>query len=205
MSDGQDSLLARAKAGGRDALGELLTLHTPGLRGHLRGRIPGKWQSLLSEDDVVQQTLADSIRGITRVTASTDQSYASWLRTTADNNLSDAIKALEAEKRGGDRNRVDTVRRGDVYTSLLTKLPASGTTPTGRVGRPEAKALILRALEQLPEPYAKVISLYDLEERPSAEVAKLMGRSVGAVLMLRLRALTRLTELLAPKLQSRPY
>ena len=44
-----------------------------------------------------------------------------------------------------------------------------------------------------------MIRLYDLEGRPIAEVAAEMGRSSGAVHMLRARAHDRLRELLGPE------
>ncbi|HEY3242379.1 MAG TPA: sigma-70 family RNA polymerase sigma factor, partial [Phycisphaerae bacterium] len=53
------------------------------------------------------------------------------------------------------------------------------------------------AIGKLPADYAKVVRMYDLEGRSVAEVAAAVGRSEGAVYMLRSRAHDRLRELLA--------
>ena len=50
--------------------------------------------------------------------------------------------------------------------------------------------------QALPPDYARTIQLYDLEDRSVEEVAAAMGRSAGAVFMLRTRALDRLRVLL---------
>jgi RNA polymerase sigma-70 factor (ECF subfamily) len=52
--------------------------------------------------------------------------------------------------------------------------------------------LLAEALSRLPEDYRKVIVLRNLEGLSHEEVATRMGRAVGAVSMLWLRALSRL-------------
>ena len=52
------------------------------------------------------------------------------------------------------------------------------------------------ALNTLPADYRTAVRLYDLEGRPVAEVAGTMGRSAGAVHMLRARAHERLRAFL---------
>jgi DNA-directed RNA polymerase specialized sigma24 family protein len=60
----------------------------------------------------------------------------------------------------------------------------------------EAVQVLNSLLERMPPDYAGVIRHYDLEERPVAEVAAALGRSAGAVYMLRARAHDLLRELL---------
>ena len=62
----------------------------------------------------------------------------------------------------------------------------------------EHAQLVRAAIRELPEAYARVIELYDLECRPIEDVAAELQRSQGAVYMLRRRALERLHELLGP-------
>ena len=54
------------------------------------------------------------------------------------------------------------------------------------------------ALGSLPGDYEKVVRMYDLEGRPIGEVAAELGRSEGAVYMLRARAHDRLREQMGP-------
>ncbi|MBP7937722.1 MAG: sigma-70 family RNA polymerase sigma factor, partial [Phycisphaerae bacterium] len=48
----------------------------------------------------------------------------------------------------------------------------------------------------LPETYRRVVEQFDIEFRPPAEIARALGRSVGAVYMVRTRAHDRLREIL---------
>ena len=192
----ESEILSRAVAGDRQALGNLLARNTPDLRRHLAGRVPPRWRSLLSEDDVVQQTLADAARWITRIEADDDRSFACWLAKTADRNLTDAVRMLEADKRGGDWHYVDGSSSGATWSDLFGRLPATQPTPTREARRREAEAAVGSALESLPKPYARVIQMFYLEGKPVEEIAAVLGRSPGAVYMLRQRALERLHELL---------
>jgi DNA-directed RNA polymerase specialized sigma24 family protein len=54
----------------------------------------------------MQQTYTDAILDIHQLLACTEEAFAAWLHTLARRNLFDAIRLLEAEKRGGQRRRV---------------------------------------------------------------------------------------------------
>ena len=82
------------------------------------------------------------------------------------------------------------------YVSLLENLGGTITTASRHAQKNEAKIMLEACLGQLPPDYAKVILLHELEGQSASEVAKSIGRSIGAVYMLRARALTRLRELL---------
>ena len=79
---------------------------------------------------------------------------------------------------------------------LFSHIQASITSPSGRAARIEVKELLNRAIEQLPESYRKVVTLYDLKERSAEEVAAVCECSPGAVYMRRARAHEMLKSLL---------
>ena len=60
----------------------------------------------------------------------------------------------------------------------------------------EGEGRLRQALATLPETYREVVERYELGGESAAEVAKRLGRSVGAIFMIRARALRRLLELL---------
>ena len=196
MEASDDNLLQQAVRGDRDALVTLLKRHGPAVRGRLAGRIPKRWQSLVSEDDVVQQTYADVIAHIGQFLSDSEPAFTSWLVTIARRNLTDALKGLKAEKRGGDRRPVQPRTSEESFAALYEVLSSGGTTPSGKVARGEAKTALERAIDALPEVYARVVRMYDLECRPVQEVAQALERSQGAVFMLRARAHDRLHEIM---------
>ena len=69
-------------------------------------------------------------------------------------------------------------------------------TPSRIAARGEARKILDSALVMLPPDYGTVIHLYDLEGRTASEVAERMGRSEGAVYMVRTRAHERLRAIL---------
>jgi RNA polymerase sigma-70 factor (ECF subfamily) len=196
MPTSDDNLLNRAVQGDRGALDALFLRHGPAARASLAGRIPKRWQAVLSEEDVMQQTYANAIAKIQQFTSSSENSFARWLETAARRSLRDALKMLAAEKRGGNRRPVRARTADESLLDLWQVLSSTGTTPSGKAGGDEVKASLRRAIDELPEIYAQVVKLHDLEGRPVEEVAAALQRSPGAVFMLRARAIERLHEIL---------
>jgi RNA polymerase sigma-70 factor (ECF subfamily) len=124
------------------------------------------------------------------------EAFPSWLRQMAENNLRDAIRALEARKHPSPRNQLEAHATTDSAMALFDTLSSGSGTPSRAARRNEARRLLAEAIRCLPADYARAVQLYDLESRPVEEVAAALGRSVGAVYMLRMRAHDRLRDLL---------
>ena len=56
-----DELLNAAINGDQDALSHLLQASATEVRHSIQGKIDSRWKSVLSEDDVMQQTYADRV------------------------------------------------------------------------------------------------------------------------------------------------
>ena len=121
--------------------------------------------------------------------------FRGWLAQIAENNLRDAIRALQRDKRPESHRRVTRGSGTSAETLVATLMDASPTAGSIAAGR-EAVSRLREALKRLPDSYRQVVVELDLAERPVAEVAADMERSPGAVHMLRARALDRLRELL---------
>jgi len=191
-----DNLLCRAARGDQGALVALLERHGPSARRSLAGQVPKRWRSVLSEDDVMQQTFADAVGHICEFESENESAFAHWLTTIAKRTLLNAIKMLEAEKRGGTRKRLEQPASEESFVALWELLATTGSTPSMCVARREAQGALASAIEQLPEAYARVVQMYDLEGWPVHEVARALQRSPGAVFMLRARAHQRLHEIM---------
>ena len=195
------NLELRAVEGDQDALTRLIELHDATLRGKLGGKIPKRWQAVLSLDDLMQETYTDAFLDIADFTPRGDGAFEAWLITVAKHNVISAVRSLEAEKRGGKRQRVETARQDESFLALYQLLGCTTTTPSRHAARSEAKEALGKALDRLPNDYRTVIKMYDLEGRPIDDVAGAMDRSPGAVFMLRARAHGALRRLLGSPLQ----
>lgn len=189
--------IRRAVAGDAAAMRSLLERYGPQVWGEIRGRIGRKFQSLIDADDVMQVTYLEAFLQAEFITATDPTGFLAWIRRIAENNLRDAIKELERKKRPGPSRRIEnTVDTEESCVALIELLGVDSATPSRVAARGEASGIVQRALDQLPSDYASAVRLYDLEGREIAEVAREMGRSAGAVHMLRARAHDRLRTLL---------
>ena len=192
-----DALLARARAGELAALVELLDELGQEVRRRLAPKISPQWRVLLDEDDVMQTTYLEAVTRFDKFNQGSSREFLAWLWRLAENNLIDGVRALEAAKRPDPSKRVTgKSAEGDSMSSLVTVLGVTFTTPSINVARSEAGDHLMMVVEQLPDVYRRVVKLYDLENKSIEEVAAEVGRSQGAVYMLRARAHEQLKELL---------
>lgn len=195
--DDERALLERAAGGDAGALTELLERHGAAVARAIAADVGPAWRALIDADDVMQVTYIEAFLHASRLTARDGATFAAWLRRMAQNNLRDAIRELDRQKRPSPARRVHAV--GAVaasYVTLIELLGATTATPSRAVAEHEAAECLGRLLERLPPDYATVVRRYDLEERSVADVAAELRRSPGAVYMLRARAHDLLRELL---------
>jgi len=198
MNNANESLLQSALGGDAGALGALLHSCGREMRNRLHGQVGSAYRSAFDEEDVLQVTYLEAVLRLHQFRGSTIEAFLAWLTSVAHNNLRDAIKGLECDKRPAPRRRLANPLDEDGYSTVMDKLPASEPTPSRWAGRAEAKALIEAGLGRLPRDYERAIRLYDLDGQTIKDVAATMGRSPGAVHMLRQRGYDLLAELLGP-------
>ena len=208
MSDGKDetsisgslsgsadaSLVTQAVKDDREALSELLARHGPAVERSLQ--IGRPFRSLVSGEDVMQVTYLEAFLRIRHFDTARSHDFRAWLARIAQNNLRDAIRGLERRREPPVRQRLAPPDADESRAVFFDAMIATSMTPSRVLGRAERIAILDAALDALPPLYAEVIRRYDLEELPIAAVAEIVGRSPGAVHMLRQRASEHLREIL---------
>lgn len=158
-------------------------------------RIDKAWRAQLDSADVMQVTYVEAFRHIRDFDPTRAERFEAWLRQMAENNLRDAIRGLTRQKRSGPGG-ARAVPPADAMAALMLAITTS--TPSRTARQSERAASLETALGRLPPDYALAVRRLDLEGRSVGEVAAELGRSAGAVHMLRARAHDRLRELLGP-------
>jgi RNA polymerase sigma-70 factor (ECF subfamily) len=191
-----NGLMDRAVSGDRAALASLLEEHGPEVRRRIVPQIPQRWQAVLTVDDVMQETYIDAFLDIGRFEPRGEGSFTAWLTTLAKRNLLDALRMLEAEKRGKHHRPVTAPSAETSLVAIVEQLVGTTSTPSQHAARNEAGMCLRNAIAKLPLNYRRVVELYDLQGRPVDDVAAALERSAGAVFMLRARALRQIGALM---------
>ncbi|MEM9381426.1 MAG: RNA polymerase sigma factor [Planctomycetota bacterium] len=197
MYDGpadDDPFVLRAADGDEGALQTLL--EDVGREVQAGLRVNPRWSRAIAVEDVLQVTFMEAFLRIRTLRDRSRPAFTAWLTRIAENNLNDAIRALERDKRPDAHGRVTSGPEGESSRTLLARLAAEEPSIGTRLGEAESVDALMDAISRLPDSYRRVVRALDLEERPVSEVAGLLDRSVGAVHMLHSRALDRLRDLL---------
>jgi RNA polymerase sigma factor (sigma-70 family) len=170
-------VLAAAQAGDERAMESLYRDLAPAVLGYLRG------QRAAEPHDTVGEVFVGVIRGLAAFRGD-EKGFRSWVFAIAHRRLMD-------ERRRLARRGEQPVDPGELSARFENRL-------TGDV---EAEALersgegwALRALESLTEEQREVLLLRVVADLPVAEVARIVGRSEGAVKALQRRALSALAR-----------
>ncbi len=154
--DSEDARVVRAAEGDGDALEELLRELGPAVAAGLS--IDRRWQASFDREDVMQVTYLEAYLRIATLRSRTAEGFRGWLANIAENNLRDALRALQRDKRpDGEGRRRATRGSGTsaetLTASLLDGHPTAGSVAAGR----EAVSRLREALERVPSSYRRVL------------------------------------------------
>jgi RNA polymerase sigma-70 factor, ECF subfamily len=191
-----DLLLARARAGGEDARGQLLERYCNYLRFMARALISQPLRARLDASDLVQETFLKAYREFAGFLGSTEPELVAWLRQTLVHTLADQVKRHRAQCRDYRREERLEALLDRSSLEIQQRLAASLSSPSSHAMRREQAVLLADALATLPDDYREVFVLRILEHVPVEEIAARMGRSVNAVRKLWTRAMLALERAL---------
>jgi RNA polymerase sigma-70 factor, ECF subfamily len=178
-TDQLDGLIDAVRAGDREAIAEVYLAVAPGLRGYLRRQVRHGEVA----DDLVEQTFVELLEGAHRLRADGGAALRAWLYRAARNNLHDWRR--RAERRSDHELRPD-------HTADLVDQQADDPADLSIGADPTLEA----ALARLTPLQREVLELRLVADLPVAEVARITGRTRGAVALVQHRALRRLATLL---------
>jgi RNA polymerase sigma-70 factor (ECF subfamily) len=186
-------LRAAARAGDRNARGQLLELYRAYLTLLARLEIDRRLQGKADPADLVQETFLEAYRDFDQFRGSTEKEFLSWLRQVLLSNLSNLVRRyLGTHGREVRLERALAEELDKSSRALDLGLIAPQSSPSQQAVRREQAVLLADALGQLPEAYREVIILRHLEGLTFPEVAGRMGRTVESIKKLWARALARL-------------
>jgi RNA polymerase sigma-70 factor (ECF subfamily) len=193
-----EHLLAAARAGSREALGEALQAYRAYLILIAQQELDPVLRAKGGASDLVQETFVDAQRLLERFDGTTEGAWAAWLRELLLHNLADFVRRYRAT---GMRHvgRELGQPADESGTDAGGRLAADTPTPSGTVMAAEQSAALERALDRLPEDYREVLSLRYQGDLSFEEIGRRLERSANAARKLWLRALRKLEqELEAP-------
>jgi RNA polymerase sigma-70 factor, ECF subfamily len=189
-------LLNRARRGSKSSLGTLLQQYRNYLVVLASMQIEKRLQPRVSPSDVVQETMLRAHKHFGQFRGTTEQELLAWLRQILVNNLAKFVEQHMLAARRDVRREVSMERIGAALEhstiQLAALVPAATKSPSMAVQQREEAVVLADRLAMLPEDYREVLVLRNLRGLPFDEIARQIGRSIGATRMLWLRAIEKL-------------
>lgn len=190
-------LLQRVRGREADALAEFLENCRLQLLAFIERRLSQAMRRKVEVQDLFQEVAIHALRLLPQTDLSERDPFG-WLCMIAEERIVDAHrKFFGAQKRAADREvHLDSPAGSNRQRALIDLLVVSMTSPSQALARNEREARLLEALASLPEESREALRLRYVENLPSKEIARRLGRSDGAVRVMLSRSLDRLQELL---------
>jgi RNA polymerase sigma-70 factor, ECF subfamily len=190
-----EQLLALARMGAGQALGDLLELYRGYLSLLARLQLGRRLQGKADPADLVQETFLEAHQNWTRFRGTTEAELLSWLRRILGTQVADLLRRFLGSQRRDVRLERELAAELDRSSQDLDGgLLAKQDSPSQQVAQREQGVLLANMLAQLPPDYREVLILRHLEGLSFPEVAQRMGRTLDSVKCLWTRALGRLRQ-----------
>jgi RNA polymerase sigma-70 factor (ECF subfamily) len=188
MALGPVELMAKARAGESEALGELCALYRNYLRMVVRTGLGPRLRERVELSDVVQEALVEVVRQFPQFTGQSEAALVGWLRRLVGQKLADLGRYHSRAKRSARGSDVPLdapfpFEGGGGGESphggggLLDMLALSQTSPSEAASRRELVVLLADALADLSGPEAEVLWLYHAEGMSFEAIGDRLGLS----------------------------
>jgi len=195
----EGELLAEARGGNRQRIGELLTQYRNYLMLLATVQIESRLQPRVSPSDIVQETMLKAHRHFAQFRGQTERELLAWLRQILVANLARFVEHYLLAAKRDIRREVSLERLGAAVEESSARLRSIAEdavqSPSAAAEQHEEAVLLADRLAQLPEHYREVLVLRNIQGLSFEEAAAQLGRPVGATRMLWLRAIEKLRGL----------
>ncbi len=135
-------------------------------------------RSNVNPSDIVQYTLIRMVDGIDKFRGTTRAEFFGWLKTIVHNESAKANRHFRSQKRDVTRQR--SIIQPESGSFFFAEPSDSQPTPQTNALSRERIQLLYELLKKLPEDYAEVIRLRNLEQLTFREIGEKMERSEAA-------------------------
>jgi RNA polymerase sigma factor (sigma-70 family) len=178
MPDPFDNLLARARAGEREALEQLFTRLEPRVLAIVRKRLGDALRGDFDSADIQQSVLKDAYRDLARAHASDEDALLGWIAGLVEHKLANKARDRKRLKRdAGELARLDaTATDGSPAPEPAAALDSPSVDATLR----EELDQLRSALERLPPRWREVFVQRAVQRLEWSEIAQRTGQTVKA-------------------------
>lgn len=178
---------------------ELLLQVRPELNRFVAAKLADSPRIRSQEEDVLQETYIKACKEFCQLRIDNFHGLTAWIKAIALNHIRDIARKANAQKRGGDRKRIELDR--EAYNSrtidLIQEISDSGIgTPSAHMARREAIDAMRIALGQLPDDQRLAMQYHYFQKLTLNETALRMERTSDSVRGLIQRAKKALREAL---------
>ena len=165
-----DELIARTQAGDAAAFDELIVKYSP----RLYGLVYNMTSNHEDAHDMLQDVWSKAFRSITSFRGKS--SFYTWIHSIGVNMTINFLK----KRARRTHMSLDAVDSGIHHDKEFVELAAS-STPVREANLNELQQRLNEAMQRLSEDHRTVVTLFDIQGLPHAEIAKILGISEGTV------------------------
>lgn len=172
-------------------LQKLLLRRAEPLHRYVESKIPRRHRSVVCAEDVLQEVWITAYQTISAEIRDVDR----WLTTVANSKVVDALRTVEALKRGGGLAAIrERPSRISSFDNLFARVHGHVETPSRDMSAQEARHAVQVALASLRPDTRRAIQLRYIEGLSHQAIAQVMEKSKSAVNSLLFRGLRELQE-----------
>jgi len=187
--EGDADLIARARAGDRDAYDRLFAAAADRVLLFARLKLGDRLRAEVDSMDVLQETYVEAHRAFPWFEDRGGDAFARWLYRIVENCIRGLADRYGARKRRRPRGTVP-------ISQVLERVSGSATAPSMAAARAEERERLARAMERLAGDEREALLLRFFQGLAIDEIARGLGRSETATRRLLGRAAARLGGLL---------